>query len=107
MLKALARCEEAAESYRAATVLRPGYAAAHNNLANAMRDRLEIDAAMAGYRRALYFQPDHADAHWNRSLLLLLTGDFENGWHEYEWRWRRRERAGRSSPALSRVPSMA
>jgi hypothetical protein len=34
----------------------------------------------------LKLQPDLAEAHWNQSLLMLLTGDFERGWPEYEWR---------------------
>ena len=30
-------------------------------------------------------------AHWNRSLALLQVGNFEHGWREYEWRWKRKE----------------
>jgi hypothetical protein len=33
--------------------------------------------------------PDHVPARWNRSLLFLLDGNFETGWAEYEWRWKR------------------
>lgn len=32
--------------------------------------------------------PDHAVAHWNRSLLLLRSGDLRRGWRDFEWRWR-------------------
>jgi hypothetical protein len=32
-------------------------------------------------------RPDFADGHFNAALCLLLTGDFERGWKEYEWRW--------------------
>jgi hypothetical protein len=42
---------------------------------------------MRAYEDALYFQPDHSDAHWNRALLHLLLGEFDRGWLEYEWRW--------------------
>jgi len=42
---------------------------------------------MAAYDKALYFQPDHPDGHWNKALLQLLTADFANAWREYEWRW--------------------
>src|ERR1035437_1576312 len=31
---------------------------------------------------------DYADAHWNKSLALLLFGHFDKGWEEYEWRWK-------------------
>ena len=33
--------------------------------------------------------PQSASAHWNRALARLAAGDFERGWAEYEWRWRR------------------
>jgi Glycosyltransferase family 9 (heptosyltransferase) len=31
-------------------------------------------------------RPDHADAHFFKSLSCLVTGDLERGWIEYEWR---------------------
>ena len=43
------------------------------------------------YDQALKLEPLHVDAHWNKSLLLLLNGDFLNGWHSYEWRWKKQE----------------
>ena len=42
---------------------------------------------LAAYRKAIELQPDNANAHWNLSHLLLLTGDFHHGWTEYEWRY--------------------
>jgi hypothetical protein len=45
--------------------------------------------AIAAYDDALALAPDHADALWNRSLALLLTGDYAAGWRDFEWRWRR------------------
>jgi len=32
--------------------------------------------------------PGIADAHWNRALAWLLTGNFAQGWPAYEWRWK-------------------
>src|SRR5262249_23728403 len=34
-------------------------------------------------------RPDDPGTRWNRALLLLLGGEFQQGWKEYEWRWRR------------------
>jgi hypothetical protein len=39
----------------------------------------------------LHYKPDFVQAYWNRSLAWLLSGDFQQGWREYEWRWRRKE----------------
>jgi hypothetical protein len=36
-------------------------------------------------QRALRIKPDFIDAHWSLALNLLLLGDFERGWPEYEW----------------------
>jgi tetratricopeptide (TPR) repeat protein len=44
--------------------------------------------AMGAYRKAIEMKPDFAMAHCDLSALLILTGDAEGGWREYEWRWR-------------------
>ena len=38
------------------------------------------------FEQALRLNPNHVGARFNRSMLLLLTGDFEKGWPEYEFR---------------------
>lgn len=42
--------------------------------------------AMQCYQQLLAANPDAVNGHWNRSLLLLLAGQFTAGWQEYEWR---------------------
>lgn len=49
------------------------------------------NAALDLYQRALNADPNLADAHWNRSLILLLHGDLPAGFKEYEWRWHARD----------------
>ena len=44
--------------------------------------------ALETYARVLALKPDHADAHVDAALCRLLAGDFQNGWADYEWRWR-------------------
>jgi len=46
-----------------------------------------VDEALENYDRALAIRPEFAAAHGNRSMALLLKGDFARGWEEYEWRW--------------------
>lgn len=43
-------------------------------------------AAITSYDRAISLKPDYAAAHYNAGFSLLLTGQFERGWQEYEWR---------------------
>ncbi|MEO5375617.1 MAG: tetratricopeptide repeat protein, partial [Alphaproteobacteria bacterium] len=87
-LQTLNRPEEALAAYRAALRLRPDFAEAHNNLGTVL-DRLgEVDQAIAAYRRSIALDPDCAEVHGSLALALLLTGEFADGWEEYEWRWR-------------------
>jgi hypothetical protein len=46
--------------------------------------------AITCYDYALWLQPDAASTRWNSSLAYRQQGDYERGWAEYEWRWRRK-----------------
>ena len=85
-LNALGRCDEAITHYQRALDLRPDYAPAHSHLGAALHSRNELDAALACFDQALSLRPDDAEARWNKSLTLLLGGDF-SGWQLYEARW--------------------
>ncbi len=82
---ALAR---AAEEYRRYTQANPGDALALNDLGNTLRELGRHDEALAAYGRALELNPALAEAHFSRSFVLLLLGDYAAGWKDYEWRWR-------------------
>ena len=47
------------------------------------------DGALAAFQAAIECAPDHVDAHWNNALALLRAGRLEEGFREYEWRFRR------------------
>ncbi|MCC5635090.1 tetratricopeptide repeat protein [Nostoc sp. CHAB 5844] len=79
--------EAAKDCYRQATVLQPNYALAYNNLGLVSLHLREIEAALTYYKTAIELQPDFAQAHQNLAEALLLIGDFELGFAEYEWRW--------------------
>ncbi len=40
---------------------------------------------------ALQFSDDYPEIHYNKSHALLISGNFEAGWKEYEWRKKRKE----------------
>jgi hypothetical protein len=48
----------------------------------------KLDEAALAYERALVLKPDYPAAHLGLATLKLLRGDFENGWSEFEWRWK-------------------
>jgi len=82
---ALAR---AAEDYRRCTQANPNDALAFNDLGNTLRELGRHDEALQAYGRALELSPGLAEAHFSRSFVLLLLGDYVAGWKDYEWRWR-------------------
>ena len=47
-----------------------------------------LDDARMYLKAALAADPSYADAHWHLADLLLLMGDYEQGWEEFEWRWK-------------------
>ena len=81
----------AVASYNIALKLKPNFADAHNNLGNAFKEQGDLTAAIVSYNTALKLKPNYPEAHWNASLTLLLVGDYENGWGEYEWRAKRKK----------------
>jgi len=80
--------DEAVASYQKALRINPDFTEAMNNLGTALRDKGDPGEAMSWYRKAIQIDPDFVDAHWNLSFALLLAGQFEEGWQEYEWIWK-------------------
>jgi Flp pilus assembly protein TadD len=87
-LRDLGRPAEAEASCREALRLRPNYPEAHYNLGVALRDLGRPAEAEASFREALRLRPNYPEAHYNLGAALLLAGRFEEGWKEYEWRWK-------------------
>ncbi len=70
--------------------LNPRCVAAHTNLGSTYKEQGRLEEAVACYDLALAMDPECTITHWNRSLAWLQMGDFQQGWPEYEWRWRRK-----------------
>jgi tetratricopeptide (TPR) repeat protein len=94
-LAELGRFGEAEASYEQALRIAPAHAQAHANLGNACKEQGRLDEAAACYEQALRLDPECASTHWNLSLTRLQAGDYERGWRQYEWRWRRKGSAMR------------
>jgi hypothetical protein len=87
LYRSQSRLDEAVFHGRRAVELAPEDPGAHYNLGVILYDRLENDEAIASIRRALELEPKMASAHFELAESLLLTGQFEEGWKEYEWRF--------------------
>ncbi|MBC6473598.1 MAG: glycosyltransferase family protein [Hormoscilla sp. GM102CHS1] len=77
---------EAIACYQKAIALKPDLA--YSNLGLALREQLKLQEAIGYYRHAIALNPDAVMAHINLGMCLLLLQDFQQGFVEYEWRWR-------------------
>jgi len=84
----LGQYELAERSYREAIRLKPTLAEAHLNLGNGLKASGKINDALTAYREAVRLKPDYADGHLNLAFALLDGGLMEEGWEEFEWRWK-------------------
>jgi tetratricopeptide (TPR) repeat protein/polysaccharide pyruvyl transferase WcaK-like protein len=53
----------------------------------ALAEQCEHQHAAACYDRVLQRKPGYASARWNRALLALQSGDYRQGWRDFDWRW--------------------
>lgn len=84
------RFTEAVNDIQKALVLKPDFHEGYYNLGVIYELLEKNELAMDYYNKAISNNND-IYAHWNKSLLLLLNGDFKNGFVEYEWRKKRKE----------------
>jgi len=84
--------DEALAHLERALKLKPGYADAHRNLGIALTDVGRLDESLDHYQTALELDPAQRDSVFmNRSRTLLLRGEYEAGWREYECRLSKEE----------------
>ena len=82
------RLETAIDGFKRQIAANPGDAAAYNSLANIYVELGRHREALVNLERALALDPDRVEFHFAKAHLLLLLGNYAEGWKEYEWRWR-------------------
>ncbi len=92
--------EESAECFKKALKINSRYDKAylaHYNLGIFHKDKGEINEALNHYNKSIELNPDFAEAHWNKALVLLQLGSLEEGFKEFEYRFKK------SIPTDSRI----
>ena len=85
----LGQLQQAIEAYGKALALNPNDAEIYNNLGTALQASGQLHQAARTYHQAIEkLQGECERAHYNLGTLQLLTGDFKNGWQQYQWRWK-------------------
>jgi len=96
--------EDSLKQCRMAVSLEPDFARGYVNIGNTLLDQGCYDDALEAYQKAIDLSPGLADAHYNRGFIFLLKGEMEQGWEEYEWRFKSREIAKDIGYAETVVP---
>ncbi len=73
-------------NYRKAIALDENFAEAYNNIGMALQEKGHLLESERSFRKAIEIVPALAEAHFNLATVLLLSGQFKEGWEEYEWR---------------------
>ena len=76
--------DEAAAKYETVLSIQPDNIEALTCLGALRQDKNLLDAALAIYEKALQIRPDYPDALWRKSLVLLASGQYREGWALYE-----------------------
>lgn len=79
---------KAKSCFQLAIKLKPDMVEPYTNLGSIYSDILDLKNALYYTNKAIEIQPDFANTRRNRAILFLLTENFKEGWHEYEWRWK-------------------
>ena len=80
------RLEEALASCDRAIKRKPDFAETHFIRGHLLHESKRPEEAIASYERAIRIEPDHKNANGHLGHTLLLLGQFDRGWKQYEWR---------------------
>jgi len=78
--------EKAIQCFKKLVLTHPNSPDVHYNMGVAYNGLRQYRDAIAAYDRALAIDAGHVKSHYNKSFILLLHGDYINGFAEYEWR---------------------
>ena len=85
--RALGRFDDALNAARRALALAPEDPVCLHNLAVIQYHRLELDDCIASAEKALKLNAFQPGPHFQLAEALLLRGEWERGWIEYQWRF--------------------
>lgn len=80
--------DKAIGCYDRALKLNPKLAHAYMNRGNALKYQGKLEDALPDYRKCVEADPTYVDGHLVRSFAELMSGNYEVGWNEFEWRWK-------------------
>ena len=92
MGECLGKCDQldlSLAAFNKAITINPKLVGTYFNIGNWYYHRHQYQQALEFYKHCIAIQPDYQDGHYHLSFTLLILGDYNNGFKEYEWRLRR------------------
>lgn len=89
------RLEEALEYSRKAVVLEGNTWETYLQHAKILFDSCHYEEALGFYKKCLELAPDNPVVHLNAAINYLILGNYEEGWKEYEWRFKAHAATGK------------
>jgi Flp pilus assembly protein TadD len=86
-LRSLDRIEEALADYDRVLAANPAHVPALSLRGVALAALNRHGDAIDTFSRAIAFDPRYAPAYLNRAFSNLVTGRYDEGWRDFEWRW--------------------
>jgi hypothetical protein len=80
--------DTALQAFSKAVELRPNFHEALMNRGNVLKYKGRLAEALDSYRASIQSKPDYADGHLHLAFAALMAGLYEEGWKEFEWRWK-------------------
>ena len=80
------KCKEALALFEQLHKMSPSNTAIRYNIAYTLKAMGRVKEAIPLYQKVIAEKPDHEYAHYGLSQAYLATGDYKNGWPEFEWR---------------------
>lgn len=87
-LRYLGRVQEADAAFQKAIDQSPNYFNAFRNRGTLHAWTGRVDLAFKYYHQAMQLNPNDAELHRNLGVIHLLQGNFQEGWREYDYRWK-------------------
>ena len=78
--------EESLDSFKKCLSLTPDHIGCQLMIGIIYEELKKFDQAINFYKSCIETYPDYIEPHINLGMCLLLTGNYSEGWNEYEWR---------------------
>ena len=77
---------DALDSFKKCLSLTPDHIGCQLMIGIIYEELRKFDLAISFYKSCIETYPDYIEPHINLGMCLLLTGNYKEGWKEYEWR---------------------